>query len=178
MGVWLLRRLLTAVQSHLGVTTECAARIVVGSGGCSTAFAVARSPAPVTINCDLRVRWLLQAFQHGPQFDSHSHTGRTLHSSPRIRTRVHRRGRRRRPGGLPQVRPDGQRHDLGPRRLSRAGFLRADAARPRPVPRRADRADAVSEPPTPTSRENEKAAVDGAVASRSRPTVRRGDAAR
>ena len=61
-------------------------RMVVGSGGCSTAFAVARSPAPVTLNCDLRVRWLLQAFRHGPQFDSHSHTGRMLHSSPRIRT--------------------------------------------------------------------------------------------
>ena len=35
---------------------------------------------------DLRVRWHLQAFQPGPQFDSHSRTGRTLHSSPRIRT--------------------------------------------------------------------------------------------
>ena len=35
---------------------------------------------------DLRVRWRIQAFQPGPQFDSHSHTGRTLHSSPRIRT--------------------------------------------------------------------------------------------
>ena len=53
MGVWLLRRLLTAVQSRLGVTTECAARIAVGSGGCSTAFAVALSPAPVTINATL-----------------------------------------------------------------------------------------------------------------------------
>ena len=35
---------------------------------------------------DLRVRWLIQAFQPGPQFDSHSHTCRTLYSSPRIRT--------------------------------------------------------------------------------------------
>ena len=61
------------------------------------------------------------------------------------RGRVHRRGRRRRPGGLPQVRPDGQRHDLGPRRLSRSGFLCADAARPRRVPRRTDRANAVSD---------------------------------
>ena len=67
------------------------------------------------------------------------------------RGRVHRRGRRRRPGGLSQVRPDGQRHDLGPWRLSRAGFLRADAARPRLVPRGTDCADAVSERRTPTS---------------------------
>jgi len=69
-----------------GVTAEGAARIVGGSGGYSTAFAVARSPAPMAITCDLRVRWRVHAFRHGPQFDSHSHTGRTLHSSPRIRT--------------------------------------------------------------------------------------------
>jgi len=61
-------------------------RMVVGSGGRSSAFAMALSPAPLTINCDLRVRWPIQAFQPGPQFDSHSHTGRLLHSSPRIRT--------------------------------------------------------------------------------------------
>ena len=35
---------------------------------------------------ELRVRWRIQAFQPGPQFDSHRHTGRLLHSSPRIRT--------------------------------------------------------------------------------------------
>ena len=61
-------------------------RMAVGSGGCSTPFAVALSPAPMTIICDLRVRWLIQAFQPGPQCDSHRHTGRMLHSSPRIRT--------------------------------------------------------------------------------------------
>ena len=37
----------------LGVATECAARIVVGSGGCSTPFAVALSPAPVMITATL-----------------------------------------------------------------------------------------------------------------------------
>ena len=41
MGIWLLRRVLTAVQSPLGVTAKCAARIAVASGGCSTPFVVA-----------------------------------------------------------------------------------------------------------------------------------------
>ena len=70
----------------LGVTTERAARIIVGSGGYSHAFRRGPQSGSRSDHSDLRVRWLIQAFQHGPQFDSHSHTGRMSHSSPRIST--------------------------------------------------------------------------------------------
>jgi hypothetical protein len=70
----------------LGVATECAARIIIGSGGLLHAFRRGPQSGSRDDHCDLRVRWRIHAFQHGPQFDSHSHTDRMPHSSPRIRT--------------------------------------------------------------------------------------------
>ena len=76
----------------------------------------------------------------------------------------------RRPGGVPQVRPDGQRHHLGPRRLSRARLLGADTAWPRTTPRRADRANAVSGRVRQSARQTRRRPWTARWRRRSRPT--------
>ncbi len=63
-----------------------AARVAVGSGGVSSPFGLALSPAPLATTAPRRVRWPVQPFRTGPQFDSQSGTDRLRDRSPRIRT--------------------------------------------------------------------------------------------
>lgn len=68
------------------VTAKRAGRVTLGSGGDSTAFAVALNPVPMATKATLGFDGYFQPFRTGPQFDFHGHPACTLDRSPRIRT--------------------------------------------------------------------------------------------
>ena len=68
------------------VAARRAARVTVGSGGDSSAFALGLSPTPMVTTAPLGFDGDSSAFAAGPQFDSPRHTDRMRDRSPRIRT--------------------------------------------------------------------------------------------
>jgi hypothetical protein len=68
------------------VAVRRAARVAVGSGGVSIAFALVLSPAPVATTAPVGFDGVSSPFGTGPQFDSPRGTDRSWNRSPRIRT--------------------------------------------------------------------------------------------
>ena len=68
------------------VAARRAARVAVGSGGVSSPFGLARSPAPLATTAPVGFDGRSKSFRTGPQFDSHSGTDRLRDRSPRIKT--------------------------------------------------------------------------------------------